>query len=248
VARIRTIKPEFFRDEGLQDLEAGNSGCHVMLVYAGLWGHCDKNGVFEYRPRQLKLDILPFLPFSMDQALELLTGAGFIIRFVVDGKDFGYIPKFSEHQRINGKEALEPGKYPLPGDGETSGNKQGSNGEALGKQLGSTGDHPEKQEGKGREVLKPLASDDSANRPSPKVGWCETGFTIPQPVEAGFKSAYPAVDLKTEIARAHAWVLANPKNRKSNWGRFLNGWLQRCQDRAPVVRPIASADPMRGVL
>ena len=91
MARIRTIKPEFFRHEGLQDLEAANKGSYVMLVYAALWGHCDSNGVFEYRPRQLKLDILPFLDFKMQDTLGLLVSAGFINRYTVDVKEFGLI-------------------------------------------------------------------------------------------------------------------------------------------------------------
>lgn len=44
MARIRTIKPEFFRHEGLQDLEQANPGAYAMLVFAALWGHCDKHG------------------------------------------------------------------------------------------------------------------------------------------------------------------------------------------------------------
>ena len=67
----------------------------------------------------------------------------------------------------------------------------------------------------------------------PHVAWSEAGFSIPDTVKTGFTVAYPAVNLDAEIAKAHAWVLANPKNRKSNWGRFLKGWLQKAQDRAP---------------
>ena len=77
MARIRTIKPEFFRHELLQDL-AAEHGAEIMLVFAGLWGHCDSEGRFEWRPRQLKLDILPFLDFSMAEILDLLETAGLV--------------------------------------------------------------------------------------------------------------------------------------------------------------------------
>lgn len=46
--------------------------------------------------------------------------------------------------------------------------------------------------------------------------------------------AYPAIDLKTELAKAAAWLIANPKNRKSNYARFLTSWFVRAQDRAPT--------------
>lgn len=50
-----------------------------------------------------------------------------------------------------------------------------------------------------------------------------------------WRLAYPAVNVETELAAAASWLLANPANRKSNYARFLNGWLNRAQDRAPRV-------------
>ena len=160
MARIRTIKPEFFRHEGLQDL-AAQRGVHLMLVFAGLWGHCDKSGRFEWKPRSLKLDILPFLEFDMAQALDDLAEAGFLTRYEVDGRAYGEIPSFAKHQRISGKESQEPEKHPARADlspgshREASGNHCGGGVEAVGKQRGSTWDavrkHLGSQEGKGRE-------------------------------------------------------------------------------------------------
>lgn len=147
MARIRTIKPEFFRDEDLQELQGQWTGVPVMLVFAGLWGHCDKNGNFLWAPRQLKLDILPFLPFAMEQALDLLEQGGFIRKYEASGKHYGNIPKFQDHQRISGSEATDPAKYPE----YSSTHEKGSNGEAVGKQRGSSGDELVSQEGKGRE-------------------------------------------------------------------------------------------------
>jgi hypothetical protein len=47
-----------------------------------------------------------------------------------------------------------------------------------------------------------------------------------------WKETYPGIDVDVELKRAAAWALANPKNRKSNWERFLNNWLRNAQDRA----------------
>ncbi len=114
MARIRTVKPEFFRHEDLQDLEAKHNKKYPMLVFAGLWTVCDRSGRFEWRPRQLKLDILPFLNFDMAETLEILRAPGFIRYYEVDGKHYGFIPTFAEHQRITGKEAQSPERYPAP--------------------------------------------------------------------------------------------------------------------------------------
>lgn len=45
--------------------------------------------------------------------------------------------------------------------------------------------------------------------------------------------AYPAIEVSQEINKAAAWLVSNPKNIKSDYMRFLNGWLSRAQDRAP---------------
>jgi hypothetical protein len=55
---------------------------------------------------------------------------------------------------------------------------------------------------------------------------------IPTELLSKWESSYPAIDIKNEITKAEAWVLANPKLKKSNWGRFLNNWMTRAQDRA----------------
>jgi len=128
MARIRTIKPDFFRHEGLQDL-AAQHGAHVMLVFAGLWGHCDRFGRFECKPRHLKLDILPFLDFDMAETIQALESAGFIQTYEVGNKRYGFIPSFAEHQRFGGKEASEPAKHPEPPV-----KSEGGSGEATGKQ------------------------------------------------------------------------------------------------------------------
>ena len=44
-----------------------------------------------------------------------------------------------------------------------------------------------------------------------------------------------ALDLAVEIAKADAWLSANPANAKSDGDRYLNGWLSRAQERAPRV-------------
>lgn len=57
-----------------------------------------------------------------------------------------------------------------------------------------------------------------------------------------WRRAYPALSLDTELTKAAAWILANPKNKKSNYARYLTNWLSRAQDRAPR----AGGDDWRG--
>lgn len=149
MARIRTVKPSFFRHEELQELEVQNPGSYIMLVFQGIWTLSDSKGRFLYKPRQMKLDILPFIPFDFESTLKILEMNGFIEVYEVDGVKYGRVPTFLEHQRLTGKESLEGEKYPDP------------NGETEGKQQGSTGETPEKhpvaqeEEGKGGRSSSP---------------------------------------------------------------------------------------------
>lgn len=52
-----------------------------------------------------------------------------------------------------------------------------------------------------------------------------------------WKKAYPAINVNVELEKAKAWLLANPKNKKSNYARFLTNWFSRSQDRAPRIAP-----------
>lgn len=50
-----------------------------------------------------------------------------------------------------------------------------------------------------------------------------------------WKEKFPVIDVPQEIAKAEAWLLANPKNVKSNYDRFLVNWFSRAQDRKPAA-------------
>lgn len=113
MARIRNIKPSFFRHEELQQLEVDHPGKYIMLVFIGLWGHCDSNGNFEFKPKTLKLDILPFIEFDMADTLKILLDNKFFETYEVKGRVYGSIPTFNTHQRLSGKEVKEGVKFPV---------------------------------------------------------------------------------------------------------------------------------------
>lgn len=186
MARIRSIKPEFFRHEVLQDLEIANPGKYPLMVFAGLWGHCDNKGRFEWKPRQLKLDILPFLPFDMAETLAILDGAEMVRHYTVDGKEYGEIPTFEKHQRLSGKELTEGEKFPP---------NPNCNREAMGKQRGSDRDGPESQEGKGKE------EEGNGNNPAPEK---PAPGDVPEDFMVAWK-AYPSRPGSSRADSLKAW-------------------------------------------
>ncbi len=105
--RLRTLKPEFFTHESLCEL----SPLH-RLLYEGTWCYADREGRLEDRPRYLKTVILPYDIADVDAMLDDLAARGFIIRYVVDGKRYIFIPAFLRHQKPHPKE--RPSEIPPP--------------------------------------------------------------------------------------------------------------------------------------
>ncbi len=103
MARIRTIKPEFFQHESLFDAEQ-QSRLPLRLAYVGLWTQCDRAGRFEWRPRQLKLNVLPYDDVDFSAVLSALEAHGFVQRYVVEERTYGFIPSWEDHQHINVRE------------------------------------------------------------------------------------------------------------------------------------------------
>ncbi len=112
MARIRTVKPDFFRHEGLNELETLQP--RIMLFFAGLWCQCDKMGRFRWKPKTLKLDILPFVEYNPSTALEVLKDGGFISKYEIEGEEYGEITNFKKHQLIWGSELKAAEKFPAP--------------------------------------------------------------------------------------------------------------------------------------
>jgi hypothetical protein len=104
VARIRTIKPEFFRHEALFEAER-EVALPLRVAFAGLWTVCDKEGRFIWAPRQLKLDILPYDDLDFARVLDALRTRGFVVKYASLGKEYGYIPSWKAHQVINNRES-----------------------------------------------------------------------------------------------------------------------------------------------
>ena len=86
--------------------------------------------------------------------------------------------------------------------------------------------------------IEPLEKKKEAQKPVfPKISFDGTKFQdLTDEQVSVWSGAYPAVKVPAEILKAAAWLDANPANKKSDYKRFLNGWLSRAQDKAPRVQ------------
>jgi len=101
MARIRTIKPEFWRDEKLSTISA-----EAALLAVGLLNHSDDEGYFNAHPKLVESDVFPLrtLKITTTELLRELSGIGYIELFSgSDGKTYGRVVNFEKHQVINKK-------------------------------------------------------------------------------------------------------------------------------------------------
>ena len=96
MARIRTIKPEFFTSEDIVALSA-----MARLLYVALWCESDKEGRMQWKPKTFKLRYFPADDCDIGELCDELLGAG-LVKLYGDG--LAYIPTFAKHQHVNPRE------------------------------------------------------------------------------------------------------------------------------------------------
>lgn len=111
MARIRTIKPEFWQDYRMAiDLSRDD-----RLFYIGLWNEADDAGRFLAHPRRLLGAIFPYdddiQESFIEDSLSRLAGSGRVVLYTVNGEPYGQLTKFRDHQRIN---RPSPSNIPAP--------------------------------------------------------------------------------------------------------------------------------------
>jgi uncharacterized protein YlbG (UPF0298 family) len=94
MARARNIKPGFFQNEELADLSV-----EARLFFIGLWTIADFKGCLEYRPKRIKVAILPYDDQKTVQELvDELESAGFVRTYEVNKIAYLKVENFIKHQ------------------------------------------------------------------------------------------------------------------------------------------------------
>jgi hypothetical protein len=114
VARIRSIKPEYWKSEAIASLSM-----QTRLTFIALWSYVDDNGVGKDNDRLIAAEIYPLEDdpratlAHVHRSLDELAHAGRITRYTNDGRSYVHVTNWAEHQKID-----RPGKarYPQPDD------------------------------------------------------------------------------------------------------------------------------------
>lgn len=97
MARIRTIKPEFFTSEDIVRLSP-----LARLLYIALWCEADKEGRLVWKPATFKLRYLPGDSCDIAALCTELVDAGLVRLY---GEGLAHIPQFGRHQHTNPRES-----------------------------------------------------------------------------------------------------------------------------------------------
>lgn len=100
MARIRSIKPEFWTDEKIVALSP-----RARLLFIGMWNFVDDYGRSEYSPVRLKMQILPADSVEIGGLLGEIEEARLIIVYAIDNKEYFEVRGFTKHQKVDKRSA-----------------------------------------------------------------------------------------------------------------------------------------------
>lgn len=108
MARIRSIKPQFWTSEQIADCSP-----NARLLFIGLWNFCDDYGVHPASTARLKMEVFPSDPFTKNEISSMvdeLLEVGLLKEYEVREEQYWIVPSWGKHQRPDTK----TGQYPLP--------------------------------------------------------------------------------------------------------------------------------------
>jgi hypothetical protein len=108
MARIRSIKPEFWTSEQIVECST-----NARLLFIGIWNFADDAGRIPASAKSLKFQIFPGDDISSESIrglLDELSTNDLVVRYEVEGKEFLQVTGW-RHQKID---RPQPPKYPPP--------------------------------------------------------------------------------------------------------------------------------------
>lgn len=113
MARIRTIKPEFWVSEQISECSP-----NARLTFVGMWNFCDDRGVHPAKPKTLKAELYPMDDITASQVgmwVDELIRVGLVREFEdpVDHERYWHVTGWDRHQRIDRPSFKHPAPPPL---------------------------------------------------------------------------------------------------------------------------------------
>ena len=96
MARIRTIKPEFWVDDQMVELDFV-----TRLLFIGLWNFVDDEGFIEYKPKRIKMQVFPADDLDVSRELQNLLEADRLSVCDSDQGELLHVINWERHQKIS---------------------------------------------------------------------------------------------------------------------------------------------------
>lgn len=96
MARIRSIKPEFWIDEKIVDLSMA-----ARLLFIGIWNFADDQGYIEHKPRRIKMQVFPGDDIDIEKLIDELIDVGLVAEFDSPLGPLLHVRNWQRHQRVD---------------------------------------------------------------------------------------------------------------------------------------------------
>jgi hypothetical protein len=249
MARIRTIKPEFWTSEQITECSP-----NARLLFIGLWTFADDNGIHPASIKRVKMEVFPSDDFGKAQVAKMvdeLKAQGLLTEYEAQGLSYWRITGW-HHQKID-----QPTyKHPLP-DGTLPANVRRSKFAESGSpnQDQRTFDERSPPEGKGRDKEQDQNQEQQqralvvqAEKP-PKPDTARgsrlpTGWELPDDWKTWAELECPVLNVPRESLKFRDYWHGKPgaAGRKVDWQATWRNWIRNTTSRGPG--PSGSPPPL----
>ncbi len=230
MARIRSVHPSLFTDEAWVSCSP-----LARILYIGLWTDADDQGLFEWKPLQIKMRLLPGDGADAAALLAELLGVDLVQEYEFEGKRFGAIKDFRKFQRPQKPNAIHPITEKI---GEYVGLSSTVTKPASDQSRTGTGKSDQMEDGGGEEIIPPTPQ---GGRRKPKVSLPDDFPTAELIAEqqAKARKAGANFDVQRFAARFRDQCIAKD-HRYADWPAAWRNWCRTEIDRAPKTALAAS--------
>lgn len=210
MARIRTIKPEFWTSEQIVECSP-----IARLLFIGMWNFCDDGGNHPASTKTLKMEVFPGDDISvskLDGFVAELKSHGLLVEYAVESKRFWHVTGW-HHQKIDRPNFKHPSLSDQGAIVEDSSND---------RRIVVEQSPPE---GKGRES-KGRESKGEGARATRK---CPSDFVVTEPMKGWAKQHAPLVNVESSTA---AFLDHTFKTAITDWVGAWRNWIRRDQQYA----------------
>lgn len=232
MARIRTIKPNFFTSEDIVSLSP-----LARLLYIALWCESDKEGRMVWKPKTFKMRYLPADDCDIDELCKEITDAGLVKLY---GGSYAYIPAFHAHQHINPRESSS--QLPEPEQDKRLITRQPRVEHASATRQPRDSDVQVGREGKGKEGNVCVSAPACEAAPPPQAAYAATHTFLSAEYREDIQTARP--DLNPEAVWAAFCEHYPPDKRgRMRWRKWIDAERRAAVPGVDPAGPPSVADP-----